>query len=127
MEIIKDKEELQKIIMVGDRLLIKPRSPQDKTKSGLFLPPGVHQNEKIYSGYIVKVGPGYPVPFPSEESEVWESKEENTKYIPLQAREGDLAVYVQQNHYSFKINNEDYIILSHSSVLMLIRDDELFK
>ena len=40
--------ELSKFIMVGDRVLIKPKTPQGKTKSGLYLPPGVQEKEKIH-------------------------------------------------------------------------------
>ena len=39
------EQKLDKIIMVGDRVLIKPKSPVDKTKSGLYLPPGVQEKD----------------------------------------------------------------------------------
>ncbi|MBX2842252.1 MAG: co-chaperone GroES family protein, partial [Flammeovirgaceae bacterium] len=64
-----EENKLSKIIVVGDRVLIKPKTPTDKTKSGLFLPPGVQEKEKIQSGYVIKVGPGYPLPPPSDEFE----------------------------------------------------------
>ena len=62
------KQNLEKFIMVGDRVLIKPKSLQDKTKTGLYLPPGVHEKEKIQVGYVLKVGPGYPIPAINEAS-----------------------------------------------------------
>ncbi|MCU0399117.1 MAG: co-chaperone GroES family protein, partial [Cyclobacteriaceae bacterium] len=52
--------KLKKLIVVGDRVLIKPTQQTDKTESGLYLPPGVQEKEKIQSGYVIKVGPGYP-------------------------------------------------------------------
>ena len=39
--------DLSKFILVGDRILIKPKSSPNKTRSGLYLPPGVHENEKF--------------------------------------------------------------------------------
>ena len=79
--------------MYKRQVLIKPKNPQSQTKSGLYLPPTVQQ-EKIQSGYIIKVGPGFPLPSQKEEHEVWEKKEdEAVHYLPLQAHEGDLAVY----------------------------------
>ena len=39
------EQNLDKFIMVGDRILIKPKSPLDKTKSGLYLPPGVQAKD----------------------------------------------------------------------------------
>jgi hypothetical protein len=40
MNVLLDEKDLQKLIVIGDRILIKPKIPQSKTKSGLFLPPG---------------------------------------------------------------------------------------
>jgi len=42
-----DEKDFQKFILVGDRVLIKPKTPQHKTKSGLYLPPGIQEKEKI--------------------------------------------------------------------------------
>lgn len=61
------KDKLSKLIVVGDRVLIKPKTNPDKTRSGLFLPPGYSEKEVIQSGYVVKVGPGYPIPIMSDE------------------------------------------------------------
>lgn len=119
-------KELDKLIVVGDRVLIKPKSPTDKTNSGLFLPPGVHEKEKVQSGYILKVGPGYPIPLPTEVDEPWKTKEEKIKYIPLQAKEGDLAIYIQNHAVEISFNKEKYYIVPQASVLLLVRDEELF-
>jgi chaperonin GroES len=118
---------LDKFIMVGDRVLIKPKSPSDKTKSGLYLPPGVQEKEKIYTGYVVKVGPGYPIPAINEEDEPWKDKSNEVKYVPLQPREGDVAIYMQKSGFEIEFKNEKYIIVPHSAILMLIRDDGLFE
>ncbi|MEE3098031.1 MAG: co-chaperone GroES family protein, partial [Bacteroidota bacterium] len=110
----------------GDRVLIKPKNPPKQTKSGLYLPPGVEVNEKIHSGYVVKVGPGYPIPNMLEVDEPWMKKAEQLKFIPLQPEEGDLAVYLQKSGYEIQYNDEKYIIIPHSAILMVIRDEELF-
>jgi len=122
-----DDKGLDKLIAVGDRILIKPKSAQSKTKSGLYLPPGVQEKENIHSGYIVKVGPGYPIPAISEVDEPWKDKSEEVKYVPLQAHEGDLAIYLQSNGYEIFFNHEKYVILSHSAILLLIRDPGLLE
>ena len=62
MSLVIDSKDINKFILIGDRILIKPKSQHDKTKSGLYLPPGVTEKEKIHSGYIIKAGPGYPIP-----------------------------------------------------------------
>ena len=114
----------EKIIVVGDRVLIKPETDLEKTKSGLYLPPGVNEKEKVQSGYVIKVGPGYPIPAPTDESEVW--KENKTKYIPLQAREGDLALFLRKDAIEIELDKQKMLIVSQSTILLLLRDDELF-
>ena len=125
MSLIIEEKDLKKFIMVGDRVLIKPKTLSGKTKTGLYLPPTVQESEEILSGYIVKAGPGYPIPAVSEEDEAWKQKQDNVKYVPLQARMGDLAVYLNKSGYEIEFNNEKYIILPHSAILMIIRDEKL--
>lgn len=121
-----EEQDIKKFIVVGDRILIKPKSDQQRTKSGLYLPPGVSENEKIYSGYVVKVGPGYPIPAISEVDEPWKTKDE-VKYVPLQPVEGDLAVYLQKSGWEIEFNKEKYVVVPQSAVLLLIRDEGLME
>jgi co-chaperonin GroES (HSP10) len=125
MSLIIEEKDLEKFIMVGDRVLIKPKVPTSKTKSGLYLPPTVQEGEKIHSGYIIKVGPGYPIPAVTEEDEAWKQKQENVKYVPLQAKRGDLAIYLNKSGFEIEFNKEKYLILPHSAILMIIRDENL--
>ena len=121
-----EEKDLERFILVGDRILIKPKNPEQKTASGLILPPSVQENEKLLSGYVVKVGPGYPIPAMTDEDEPWKEKRENVKYVPLQAKSGDLAVYMNKSGFEIEFNFEKYIILPHSAIVMLIRDETLF-
>ncbi|MEZ5197346.1 MAG: co-chaperone GroES family protein [Bacteroidales bacterium] len=122
------EKKLQNLIVVGDRLLIKPVSHNSKSKGGLLLPPGYKEKEEVQSGYIIKAGPGYPIPLPSEDAdEPWKNAEEKTKYIPLQAREGDLAIFLQKGAVEVIYDNEKYFIVPQHSILLLERDDSLFE
>ena len=127
MQLALEHKDIKKFLMVGDKILIKPKNPQSQTKSGLYLPPSVQDKDKIQSGYVIKVGPGYPLPAQNEEREVWESKEEEVRYLPLQAQEGDLAVYLQNEAYEISFNDEKYLIVPHAAILMLVRDEGLFE
>lgn len=126
MAITIDEKDLNKFILIGDRVLVKPKNPVNVTKSGLYLPPSVHETEKVQSGYIVKVGPGYPIPAISDSDDFWKGNKEEVRYVPLQASTGDLAVYLPKSGYEIEFNNEKYIILPHSAILMLIRDEQMF-
>lgn len=121
-----NKQALENIIMIGDKVLIKPKSPQQRTQSGLYLPPTVSENEPLLLGYVIKVGPGYPIPNLNEEDESWKRHANETKYIPLQLQEGDLAVYLSKSGYEIELNNEKYMIIPQTSILMICRDEGLF-
>jgi co-chaperonin GroES (HSP10) len=115
---------LEKFIVVGDRVLIRPEEDSSKTASGLYLPPGVSEKEKIQSGYIIKVGPGYPTAS-NIEDEPWKESKEKVKYISLQAKEGDLAIFLRKDAFEIEFEKEKLLIIPQSSVLLLIRNDLL--
>jgi len=127
MELSIDNKELDKFLMIGDKVLVKPTNPQGKTKSGLLLPPTVQEGERLQTGYVIKAGPGIPIPSHSDDYEVWKKKEDSVTYISLQVKEGDFAVYLQNAGFEVQINDEKYLILPHSSILMLVRDEKLFE
>ncbi len=115
--------KLKKLIVIGDRILIKPLLPDQRTASGLYLPPGVHEKEKVQQGYVIKTGPGYAIPLPVE-NETWKSDEEQIKYIPLQAKEGDLAIFLVTAATEVLYQGDKYFIVPQSAILMLEREDE---
>lgn len=115
---------LDKLIVVGDRVLIKPKSNPDKTRTGLFLPPGYNEKESVQSGYVVKCGPGMPIPVPHEPDDEFLKKENNDiQYIPLQAQVGDLAIFLQKSAVEIVYHNEKYFIVPNQAILLLERDN----
>jgi co-chaperonin GroES (HSP10) len=116
--------KFKKLIVIGDRLLIKPVQGNERTASGLYLPPGVQEKEKVQQGYVIKHGPGYAIPMPVE-NESWKAEEEQVKYIPLQAKEGDLAIFLLSGATEVMYENEKYFIVPQSAILMLEREEEL--
>lgn len=105
--------------------MVKPRKVDSKTASGLYLPPGVQEKEKIQSGYVIKTGPGYPLPMPADEDDLWKGKEDTIKYIPLQAQEGDLAVFIQKGAIEVIYEGDIYFIVPQASILMLEREEDI--
>jgi len=116
--------KLKKLIVIGDRVLIKPMQPNERTASGLYLPPGVHEKEKVQQGYVMKTGPGFVIPVPVE-NESWKGEEEQIKYVPLQAKEGDLAIFLMSGATEVMYEDDKYFIVPQSAILMLERDEEL--
>ncbi len=110
------------LIAVGDRVLIDPDERSDRTTSGLYLPPTVREKEKVIGGYVVKTGPGYAIHDPvSEES--WSSNRKELKYIPLQAVEGDYAIFLKESAIEIEFEGKKYLIVPHSAILAIVRTE----
>lgn len=114
---------LRNLVVIGDRVLIRPSRPQDKTESGLYLPPGVQEREKVQQGYVVKTGPGYAIPVPIED-EPWKQEGDPVKYVPLQAREGDLAIFLMSGATEVVYGGDKFFIVPQGAILMLERDED---
>ncbi|NOX88901.1 MAG: co-chaperone GroES [Calditrichaeota bacterium] len=116
----------KKIVVVGDRVLIRPDESRARTSHGLYLPQGVEEKEKVQAGFVVKVGPGYPLADPADLSdEPWGEQRSEPKYIPLQAEEGDYAIFMRKAAIEVEIDKQKYVIVPQSAILLLIREEIL--
>jgi len=112
----------KELVVVGDRVLIAPDEREDRTGTGLYLPDGVKEKEKIQSGTIVKIGPGYPVPDPAAlEAEPWQTTRPENRYFPLQAKEGDYCIFLRNAGIEIEFEGKKYIVVPHSAILLLLR------
>jgi co-chaperonin GroES (HSP10) len=113
----------KQIMVVGDKVLIIPDTDKDRTEHGLYLPPSVREKEKIQSGYIFRVGPGYPVANPNFlDQESWStSPKDPVKYIPLQVEEGDYVLFLRDQAIEIEYDAKKYLIAPQSALLMIIR------
>jgi chaperonin GroES len=116
--------KLKKLVIIGDRVLIRPSKPNERTQTGLYLPPGVQEKEKVQQGYVIKIGPGYAIPMPPED-EPWKNQDEQVRYLPLQAKEGDLAIFLLSGATEIMYQGEKYFIVPQSAILMLEREEDL--
>jgi co-chaperonin GroES (HSP10) len=105
-------------------VLIRPSKPNERTNSGLYLPPGVQEKEKVQQGYVIKIGPGYAIPM-FVDDEPWKNQDDQVKYVPLQAREGDIAIFLVSGATEVIYEAEKYFIVPQSAILMLEREEEM--
>jgi co-chaperonin GroES (HSP10) len=119
---IGDKE----ILVVGDRVLIKPDKLEERTKVGLFLPETVIAKEPVQVGRVVATGPGIAVPNLTQDlSEPWQQERATPqRYIPLQAEVGDLVLFLKKEAVDIRYHDEEYVVVSQSAILLVIRDVE---
>jgi len=114
----------KQMVLVGDRVLLQVDEDTDKTKSGLYLPPSVREKEKVATGKVVKVGPGYPIPNPNyTDDEPWSTPKDPMRYIPLQAKEGDYAIFLREQGIEVEFEDTKYLIVPQSAVLVLVRNE----
>jgi co-chaperonin GroES (HSP10) len=116
--------KFKKLVVIGDRVLIRPSRPNERTDSGLYLPPGVQEKEKVQQGYVIKTGPGYAIPMPVDE-EPWKHQDEQVKYVPLQTREGDIAIFLLSGATEVLYEGEKYFIVPQSAILLLEREEDI--
>ena len=105
---------------------LSDRTPvKKKSAAGLYLPPSVIEKQDVRGGIVVEVGPGIPLGNPENDlSEPWQKMDNlNTKYIPPQAQVGDYALYLNKASIEINVENVEYLIVSQSAILVLIRDD----
>jgi len=118
----------KQLIVVGDRVLINPDDSKEKTNFGLYLPQGLEEKEKIQSGIVVKTGPGYPLPDPSDMGEEpWSQSKKDAKYVPLQVEEGDYVIFLRKPAIEIEFEGQKYLILPQSAILLIVRNDILSK
>ena len=114
----------KKLIVVGDRLLVRPEEGEERTNAGLYLPPGAVQSRQAKGGWVVSVGPGVPVFIPAEFMDSGrEDEEKPPSYVPMQAQEGDYVLFMQKAAVEITFEKTNYLIVPNSAVLILVRED----
>ncbi len=113
------------LIVVGDRVLISPDEGEERTKVGLYLPQTVMDKESVQSGRITATGPGIPLPDPQDlGDEPWKSLQAPVKHVPMQAREGDYAIFLRKASVEIKYEGKPYLVVPQSAILVLLRDED---
>jgi chaperonin GroES len=121
---ITSNNKFKKLIVIGDRVLIRLTKPDERTATGLYLPPGVQEKEKVQQGWVIKTGPGYAIPMPVDD-EPWKNQDDQVKYVPLQAKEGDIAIFLVSGATEVLYEGEKYFIVPQSAIFMLEREEDL--
>ena len=89
---------------MGDRVVVKPKSREETTKSGLVLPDTA--SERPQQGEVISVGPGRQL--------------ENGQRIELDVKQGDTVLFAKYSGTEFKLEDDDLLILSERDVLAVI-------
>ncbi len=116
-------ETERELLIIGDRVLIAPDMGNNKTDAGLYLPVGLKEKEKVQSGTIIKVGPGYILPSVQSEEEPWNpGNSPEPQYIPLQVKEGDYAIFLKGHSTEIEYQKQKYLIVPQAGILGVVRE-----
>ncbi|HEY3250096.1 MAG TPA: co-chaperone GroES [Ignavibacteria bacterium] len=89
---------------LGDRVIVKPKAPEEKTKGGIILPDTAQ--EKPMEGEIVAVGTGRIA--------------DDGKKINMELKVGDKILYGKYSGTEVKINDDEYLIMREGDVYAVI-------
>ncbi len=95
-----------KLKPLGDRLVIKPASREETTKSGIMLPDTA--KEKPQRGTILAAGEG--------------RKDDDGDRITLDVKVGDKVLFAKYAGTEFKLDDDDLLIISEKDILAVLED-----
>jgi len=118
----------KKLIVVGDRVLIVPGEGEERTNVGLYLPPTAVDHQAVQGGRIVATGPGTPLPDPNSlDDEPWKIQAGSahvTRYVPMQARIGDYALFFRKAAVEITYEGDKYLVVPQAAILVLVRGSD---
>ena len=118
-------ERSKRLLVVGDRVLVKPAEGEERSKVGLYLPPTAVDSQAVQGGEIMATGPGLPMPDLSDANdEPWRTGPRETRFLPMQARLGDYALFFRKAAVEITFENETYLVVPQSAILALVRDQD---
>jgi chaperonin GroES len=90
---------------LGDRVVVKPSTQEEVTKSGIVLP-GTAQ-EKPQEGEVIAVGTGRTL--------------DNGQKLQMELKTGDKVVYARYAGTEFKLEDDELLILSERDILAVLK------
>jgi chaperonin GroES len=113
----------KQLIVVGDRVLIKPEQGEERSRVGLYLPATAVDSQAVQAGEVVATGPGTPISAPTElGDEPWKMGGGEARYLPVQARKGDYAIFFRRAAVEITFEGEKYLVVPQAAILTLVRE-----
>lgn len=114
----------KELFVVGDRVLVRVEEGEERTNVGLYLPPTALDNQAVQGGTIVATGPGLPMPsFDANSDEPWRTEGRETRFVPMQARRGDFALFFRKAAVEITFEGERFLVIPQTAILALVRDE----
>ena len=88
---------------LGDKVLVKPNTSEEKTAGGIVLPDSA--KERPQEGTVVSVGTGRIL--------------DNGQKVEIGVKAGDVVIYSKYGGTEIKIEGKEHLILDESSILAI--------
>jgi len=89
---------------IGDRVVVRPKSAEEMTKSGIILPDTA--KERPQEGEVMAVGTGRVM--------------DDGTVVPLAVKVGETVLFSKYGGTEIKIGGEEYIILREDDILAIL-------
>jgi len=93
-----------KLKPLGDRIVVKVVTQEEKTKGGIVLPDTA--KEKPQEGEVMAVGTGRVL--------------DNGQRLPLEVKVGDRVIFSKYGGTEVKVEGDEYLILSERDILAIL-------
>ena len=93
-----------KLKPLGDRVVVRPLSREETTKSGIVLPDTA--KEKPQEGEVLAAGPG--------------RTDDAGKRVPMDVKVGDKVLFAKYAGTEFKLESEELLVLSERDLLAVL-------
>jgi chaperonin GroES len=118
------EEDRKRLIVVGDRVLIAPEEGEERSRVGLYLPASAVDAQAVQAGTVVATGPGTPISAPTElGDEPWQIGTGEARYMPVQARAGDYAIFFRRAAVEITFEGTKYLVAPQAAILVLVRGE----
>ena len=107
-----------KILMLGDKILIKRIDPQKVTKGGIHLPDNAKKDEqRALLGVVLEIGPGAWPDRPN-----YPGEDVDSGRILMEIAQGDVVLFGKFHGWDTELDGEKYHVLSYNDILSVIGD-----
>jgi len=114
----------KELLVVGDRVLVRMEEGEERTNVSLYLPTTAVEHQAVQGGTIIATGPGLPMPSPDANvDEPWRVTSRETRFLPMQARTGDYALFFRKAAVEITFEGDRYLVVPQAAILALVRDE----
>src|SRR5258708_3427525 len=100
-----------------------PKEGEERPTVGLSPPRTGAGSRQVRGGGVVATGPGTPMTEPaSMDDEPWKIRGPDVKYLPMQARVGDYALFFRKAAVEITFEGTKYLVAPQAAILVLVRE-----